>query len=182
MTAKVALLATLRDSKTSSALFRRTTSALSPLLVHEATENKPSVLVPILRAGLSLLPAFSSAFPEASIGILGIKRDEKTALAGKYYEKLPRLTPNDHILILDPMVATGGTARLALTTLINQGASPSRITLISIIASAEGITSLKKTYPEVSLNILAIDPHLSSEKMILPGLGDFGDRFFGTPK
>ena len=180
MTTKEALLATLRDAKTPSALFRKTTSALSTLLAKEATDLKPTVLVPILRAGLSLLPAFASAFPEAPIGILGIKRDEKTAQASKYYEKLPPFTPNDHIVILDPMLATGGTARLALTTLINHGAAPSKITLIGIIASTQGIASTKEAYPQVTLNILATDPDLSSGKMILPGLGDFGDRYFGT--
>lgn len=182
MSTKEDLLATLRDAKTPPPLFRKTTTSLSILLTQEVIRFNPTILVPILRAGLSLLPAFSSAFPKASIGVIGIKRDEKTAMPIKYYDKLPSITSNDRILILDPMVATGGTAHLALTTLTNLGASPSQITLIGIIASTQGLTALKKTHPQVTLNILATDPLLSDDKMILPGLGDFGDRYFGTPK
>lgn len=180
MTSIEALLATLRDPKTQPPLFRKSTSSLALVLAQEFTDIQPTILVPILRAGITLLPAFSSGFPEAAIGILGIKREEKTAKPIQYYAKLPPLSAEDHILLLDPMLATGGTARLALTTLIKEGASPAKITIIGVIASLEGIASTKESFPEVNLSILATDPKLSDDKMILPGLGDFGDRYFAT--
>ena len=182
MTTKEPLLITLRRPQTPPALFRKTTAALSLLLAQEALDLKPTILVPILRSGISLLPAFSSAFPEASIGILGIKRNEKNAEANLYYDNLPTLSAKDQILILDPMLATGGTSRLAIATIIEKGATPGNLTFISIIASVEGSSSVKKAYPEVTIRILATDPELSSIKMIIPGLGDFGDRFFDTQK
>lgn len=180
MTSQEALLTTLRNPQTKPPLFRKTTTSLASLLAQEHRCISPTVLVPILRAGLALLPPFTSTFPNASIGILGIKRDENTALPHKYYEKLPTLSTTDLIFILDPMIATGGTARLAIKALLERGASPENITLISVIASEEGIRSVQHDYPQVVLHIVATDPALSDKKMIVPGLGDFGDRYFGT--
>lgn len=180
MTSQEALLKILRNPKTEPPLFRKTTALLASLLAQEHHCISPTALIPILRAGLALLPPFTSTFPNASIGILGIKRDEKTALPHKYYEHLPTLSTTDLIFLLDPMIATGGTARLAIKTLLERGASPTNITLIGVIASEEGIRSIQSEYPQVVLHIVTTDPSLSDKKMIVPGLGDFGDRYFGT--
>ena len=142
--------------------------------------NARIILVPILRAGLALLPTFQEIFEAAPIGLLGIRRDEKTALPYLYYEKLPFLSPADQIFILDPMLATGGSANLALDRLAAQGADLDRATLITIIAAREGIHSVKKRHPQVGIYSVAVDEELDSRKYIVPGLGDFGDRYFGT--
>lgn len=180
MSAQEFLLTTLRDFETPPPLFRKTTSALAAHFAKEARALHPTLLIPILRSGLALLPAFTEAFPEASIGILGIKRDEITARPHLYYEKLPRIGPEDRIALLDPMLATGGTARLAFAHLAQKGATEKNIALIGVLSSAPGEASVKDAYPEATLRILATDPLLSPHKMIVPGLGDFGDRFFGT--
>ena len=194
-------LTLLRDRKTGTAEFREAGRNLCSLiaceiasqvpLVHRAVETplgsasgaRPAdriILVPILRSGLALLSPFLTLFPEAAVGFLGIRRDEETALPSLYYENIPPLGATDRIHLLDPMLGTAGSATLALEKLRDRGAEMGRITLVAIIGSKEGVAVLRKKFPEVKLSIVAIDEALDGKKYIVPGLGDFGDRFFGT--
>lgn len=147
---------------------------------HGVRFKHESVLVPILRSGLVLLPPFMRFHPGASIGFIGTRRDEKTAIPELYYSKLPPFNHNNPVLLLDPMIATGGSAALAVKVLKAAGAIEKQITLISFIASPEGITRFQKECPEVGLVVAQVDEGLDEQKRIIPGLGDFGDRYFGT--
>lgn len=139
------------------------------------------VLIPILRSGLVLLPPFMSFHPKATVGFIGTRRDEITAIPELYYSKLPPFNADNPILLLDPMIATGGSAALAVKVLKAAGAKEKQITLISFIAAPEGITRFQKECPEVGLVVAQVDEGLDDQKRIIPGLGDFGDRYFGTP-
>ncbi len=164
------------------ALFPKATMFVDTPLArtHGVCFKHESVLVPILRSGLVLLPPFLRFHPGASVGFIGARRDEKTAIPELYYNKLPPFTPDNPILLLDPMIATGGSAALAVKVLKEAGAIEKQITLISFIASPEGITRFQKECPEVGLVVAQVDEGLDAQKRILPGLGDFGDRYFGT--
>lgn len=142
-------------------------------------KDKP-ILVPILRSGLVLLPPFMRFHPEASIGFIGARRDEKTAIPELYYTKLPPFHHGNPILLLDPMIATGGSAVLAVKVLKAAGAVEKQITLIAFIASPDGIACFQKECPEAGLVVAQVDEGLDDQKRIIPGLGDFGDRYFGT--
>ena len=172
----------LRDRTISIVHFREASASLSKLIALEvsleAHGSQKIILVPILRAGLSLLASFQDSFIEAPIGFIGIKRDEKTALPRLYYENLPPISPEDHVLVLDPMLATGGSANLALDLLKTKGAKS--VTLVTILAAPEGIQWIKERHPKVHIYTVAIDKGLDAQKYIVPGLGDFGDRYFGT--
>lgn len=139
---------------------------------------QPLVLVPILRAGMLLVPAFLRLFPEARIGYIGLRRQEATLEPELYYANLPPLGDGAQILILDPMLATGGSIEAALDYLCAHGAS--QPTLLCIIAAPEGITRLRRRYPEVPIVTAAIDHGLDEHGFIIPGLGDAGDRAMGT--
>lgn len=192
------VLSLLRDIRTPHEDFRRLTRKLSTLLAAEASRDLPLrrveietpleratggrldaeiVLVPVLRAGMGMLDALLELFPGASVGYVGLERDEETAVARRYYLKLPDL-PDRHVFLLDPMLATGGSALAAIEALKEQGAR--RIRLLCIVAAPEGVALLEKHCPEVSIYAAAIDRELNERKYILPGLGDFGDRLFGT--
>lgn len=193
------LLTVLRDEKTPVEAFRQAAHQLAALLAAEAsalvTEDPKIVktplgqaegasishrvvLVPILRAGLTLLPAFLKYFPQASIGLIGIRRDEETAKPHLYYEHIPALKRTDLVLILDPMIATAGTALLAIDHLIKKGAS--QMALIGMLGSREGLEKIESEHPDLTLIVAAEDPELNNRKFIVPGLGDFGDRYFGS--
>lgn len=196
---KECLLTTLRDKKTDTAAFRQAADRLSELIAADIAAEMPKdpvsietplgsakgfkpmhkiVLIPILRAGIALLPAFLKLFPDARVGFLGIKRDEKTVQSNQYYEKLPSLSADDIVIVLDPMIATGGTALLALEKLSEKKVHPSRIFFAGIIGSSEGIQRVKSKFPYVNLRIVGEDSQLNDRKFIVPGLGDFGDRYF----
>ena len=147
---------------------------------HGACFKHESVLVPILRSGLVLLPPFLRFHPGAKVGFIGIRRNEETAIPELYYNKLPSFTNDNPILILDPMIATGGSAAMAVKTLKAAGAMEKQITLISFIAAPEGITRFQNECPEVGVVVAQVDEGLDDKKRIIPGLGDFGDRYFGT--
>jgi uracil phosphoribosyltransferase len=119
-------------------------------------------------------------FPQAPIGFFGIRRDEKTALPHLYYENIPTLAPTDRILLLDPMLATGGSALLSLQKLKEKKVDLARATLVTILATPEGMRAVEQAFPEVKIYTVAIDEKLNQHKYIVPGLGDFGDRYFGT--
>ncbi|MBI3342911.1 uracil phosphoribosyltransferase [Candidatus Gottesmanbacteria bacterium] len=136
------------------------------------------VVVPVLRAGLAMLFAIQDFLPAVAVGFVGLERDEKTAQAREYYRKLPKLYATHRVLVIDPMLATGGSFDDTVKLLKDKGAK--RITIVSIVAAPEGIKRIQKNHPEVKIYTAAIDDHLNDKKFIVPGLGDFGDRYFGT--
>ena len=197
---KTALLTILRNKNTPQNQFRNASDKLSELLAAEAAKHiemepccvetpiahtqgcKPKhaiVLIPILRAGIAMLPAFMRIFDESRVGFFGIRRDEQTALPCLYYENIPFIGLNDQIIILDPMLATGGSALVVIEKLIGKGIKPHLITLVSIIAAPEGMARVKKSFPETDILVAAQDEKLNDQKFIVPGLGDYGDRYFG---
>lgn len=191
-------LAKLRDASTRPEEFRRLTRKLSVLLSFEASRDLPVkdveiktpmestggrrlaaevVLVPVLRAGMGMLDPLLEIFPDASVGYVGLERDEQTAVAHRYYIKLPDL-PDRYVFLLDPMLATGGSALAAVEALQEAGAR--FIRLLCIVAAPEGIQLLQDKCPDLDIYATAVDRELNDRSFILPGLGDFGDRLFGT--
>lgn len=138
----------------------------------------PPVFIPILRAGLGMLKVAQDLFPDCEVGHIGLERDETTAEARTYYCKLPDLK-GKQVVLLDPMLATGGSASHALEY-IKQNAEPSSIVLACIVAAPEGIEVINEVHPDVDIVTAAVDRELNDVKYILPGLGDFGDRYFNT--
>jgi uracil phosphoribosyltransferase len=195
------LITILRDKNTGSALFRKTAEKFAYLLAQEAAANiktkkirvqtpftttsgerleQEIVLIPILRSGLGFLPAFISYFENVKIGFIGLKRNEKTAVAYEYYRNLPTIKNDDLVIILDPMLATGGSATDALKILAKEGIKQKNILFVSLIAAPEGLNKVKKEFPDVKIIVGIVDKGLNKQKYILPGIGDFGDRYFGT--
>jgi uracil phosphoribosyltransferase len=193
------VLSALRDRHTPSDRFRQLAHRVSLLLVAEATrdlaladtavetplETTPAkrlaarvVGVPVLRAGLGMLDALLELVPQAQVGYFGLERDEATAVARRYYEKLPGDLAGAVVFLLDPMLATGGSAAMAVESLAARGGRGVR--LLSIVAAPEGIALLRSAAPDATVYTAAVDRELNARKFILPGLGDFGDRLFGT--
>ncbi len=174
-------LGTILATESAAFLPKVTIPIETPLMNTEGKAVKNQVmLVSILRAGLVFLPPFLKFYPNALIGLIGAKRDEVTAIPYLYYTKLPPFSVENPILLLDPMLATGGSSCLAIKVLKEAGALESQITLISAIAAPEGIARLKQENPKVNLIVAQVDDKLDEHKYIQPGLGDFGDRYFGT--
>ena len=192
-------LAQLRDKSTPSTAFRRLARRVGLILASEAARDLPVedgfvetplerapvkrlarrvVAVPILRAGLGMLESFLEIVPEAEVGYCGLERNEKTAVARRYYEKLPKDLGGATVFVLDPMLATGGSAAMAIEGLESLGARSVR--LLSIVAAPEGVAYLQKATPATIVWTAALDRQLNDRKYILPGLGDFGDRLYGT--
>ncbi len=138
----------------------------------------PVVLCPILRAGLGLLPGFTEILTEASVATIGLCRDEQTHLASCYHLRVPAGLDGAEVIVLDPMLATGGSAGDAIDALKEAGAT--RIRLACLIAAPEGVAALQKRHPEVAVYAAALDECLDHRAYIVPGLGDAGDRYFGT--
>jgi uracil phosphoribosyltransferase len=195
-------LAVLRDEATEPRKFRQVVRELSWLLGYEAladvgvetSEIRTPLevttghtladrigLVPILRAGLGMVDAMLELMPTAQVWHLGLFRDERTLRPVEYYNKLPDSATVDLCLILDPMLATGGSATAAVDVLKRWGAvSPVRIKLINLIAAPEGVAAVTQAHPDVEIHVAALDRQLNDRGYILPGLGDAGDRQFGT--
>lgn len=192
-------LTRLRDKGTNPFEFRQRVGRLAVLLAYEATKDlsiepvevetpvasmtgqrlKGRIgLVPILRAGLGMVDPILNLLPSAEVWHLGLYRDEKTAQPVRYYDKLPPASPVDVGLVVDPMLATGGSAIAALETLQNWGVT--KMKLLSIIAAPEGIAAIEAAFPEAQVYVCAIDERLNDQKFIIPGLGDAGDRSFNT--
>ncbi len=192
-------LALLRDRQTTPAEFRSLTQRLACLLAYEATKDlsvqeievltpltvarghrlsQRIGLVPILRAGLGMVDAVLNLMPLVEVWHLGLYRDEHTAKPVEYYSKLPPGRPVDIALILDPMLATGGSASLAGETLQRWGVP--RIKLLALIAAPEGIREFQARCPTAQIFVCAVDECLNDRKFIVPGLGDAGDRIFNT--
>ena len=197
-------LSLLRDSSTEPKKFRELVREISWLLGYEALADarvsSVSVptpievtqgarladrigLVPILRAGLGMVDAMLELMPTAEVWHLGLFRDERTLRPVEYYNKLPDSATVDLCLILDPMLATGGSATAAIEVLKRWGAvSPVRIKMINLIAAPEGVRAVQKAHPDVPIYAAALDRQLNEKGYIMPGLGDAGDRQFGTGK
>src|SRR4051794_18484806 len=151
----------------------------TPLAEHVGRRVADRVgLMPILRAGLGMVEPILELLPEASVWHLGLYRDHDTLRPVTYYSKLPKLLELDRCLILDPMLATGGSAITAVEILKAAGAS--RLTFLGLIAAPEGVRALTAAHPDVTIHVGAIDSHLNDKAYIVPGLGDAGDRQFGT--
>jgi uracil phosphoribosyltransferase len=138
------------------------------------------MLVPILRSGIALLPAFLKQLPHANVGMLGLARDKQTHLPKIYYKNIPRSDAGTTVIVLDPVLATGGTAQAAIELLLEEGLTQENILLAGLICAPEGIAPLQEKYPGVRTHFLAVGEGLDEHKYIIPGIGDFGDRFFGT--
>ena len=197
-------LAILRDERTEPKKFREVVRELSWLLGYEALADarvRPLTvrtpieetqaaeladrigLVPILRAGLGMVDAMLELMPTAEVWHLGLFRDERTLRPVEYYNKLPDSASVDLCLILDPMLATGGSATAAIEVLKRWGAvHPVRIKLVNLIASPEGVAAVAAAHPDVEIFCAALDRELNDKGYIMPGLGDAGDRQFGTGK
>jgi uracil phosphoribosyltransferase len=190
----------LRDRTTKPATFRTLAYQISLLLAFEATRDlatreitvetplealpgrvlsEPIVLVPILRAGISMVPPFTDLLPDVSVGYIGLERDEDTAVARSYYCKLPPLG-SKRVLILDPMLATGGSAVQAIEIVQSHGARLIDLSLVCIVCAPEGVRAVEALDPGIKIYAAALDRELNARKFILPGLGDFGDRLYGT--
>jgi uracil phosphoribosyltransferase len=189
----------LRDVSTTPPAFRRAANRISVLLAAEALRDVPSVssrvttplgpsdgqviradvvVVPVLRAGLGMLEAVLELLPSARVGHIGLQRDEATAIASQYYTKLPRGLEGSYVLMVDPMLATGGSAVAALDVIKASGARTVR--MICIIAAPEGVALVERRHPDVEVYTPVVDRELNAHKFIVPGLGDFGDRLYGT--
>ncbi|MBI2781447.1 MAG: uracil phosphoribosyltransferase [Chloroflexi bacterium] len=197
-------LAILRDEKTEPKKFREVVRELSWLLGYEALADarvrgrqvttpievmdghelgERIGLVPILRAGLGMVDAMLELMPTAQVWHLGLFRDERTLRPVEYYNKLPDSANVDMCLILDPMLATGGSATAAIEVLKRWGAvKPVRIKLLNLIAAPEGVKAVADAHPDVEIYCAALDRQLNEKGYIMPGLGDAGDRQFGTGK
>ncbi|RPJ58594.1 MAG: uracil phosphoribosyltransferase [Acidobacteria bacterium] len=192
-------LVSLRHRDTPPEAFRRLSNRISILLAAEALRDLPTapatvptpltecrgsridadvVVVPVLRAGLGMLDAVLSLLPAARVGHIGLQRDEVTAIASRYYSKLPDGISRSRVLVIDPMLATGGSAVAALRLLSESGARD--VTLLCIVAAPEGIAAVEREFPGVRIFTPAVDEGLNERKYIVPGLGDFGDRLYGT--
>ncbi len=193
------LLTRLRDRTTGPAEYRALTRRLGTLLVAEATRDlalEPAtietplerfegtrlvrgiVAIPVLRAGLGLLDAVVDLYPDAVVGYLGMERDEVTHEPRDYYSKLPPMSGR-RALLVDPMLATGGSATAALRYVKEAGADD--LVFVCVVAAPEGLSRIQADHPDVPVVAAALDRELNADAYILPGLGDFGDRLYGTP-
>lgn len=193
-------LTLMRDKNTSSNDFRKLLTEITMLMAYEITKDlkleeidiqtpicdtkskvisgKKLAIVPILRAGLGMVDGFINLIPLAKIGHIGLYRDEKTLKPVEYYSKLPNDIDKREIIILDPMLATGGSAVACIDLLKEKGATS--IKLVNLVASPEGVNEVQKYHPDVNIYVASIDSGLNEYGYIVPGLGDAGDRLFGT--
>jgi uracil phosphoribosyltransferase len=194
----LARLTTLRDERTPNAAFRAALGDLARMLVYEATRDagretfpirtpvaetlgvrlaNPPLLVPVLRAGLGMVEAALELVPEGRVGFVGVARDEETHRPTGYLESLPGDLAGLPVLVLDPMLATGGSMTHTIDLLHRRGASA--ITVLCVVAAPEGLAALEKAAPDARLFTVAVDDGLNEAAYIVPGLGDAGDRQFG---
>jgi uracil phosphoribosyltransferase len=199
-------LTTLRDTHTPTPEFRRLADELVTLLAYEATRHLPvervaietpvapmqgvklagpaPLIVPVLRAGIGMLDGMTRLLPGAAVGFIGLARDEDTLVATAYAVRLPADLSGREVIVLDPMLATGGTLEVVIRTLINRGAAG--ITAVCLLAAPEGLARIAATFPDdeqqVPLRVVtaAVDARLNEHGYIVPGLGDAGDRLFGA--
>jgi uracil phosphoribosyltransferase len=192
-------LAVLRDERTRTPDFRQAMKELTLIMVAEATGNMPTkrvgintplteteveeisgpvCLVPVLRAGLGMLDGALALLPTATVGFMGLQRDEETAQPIEYYVNLPRNLDEYLVLVLDPMLATGGSLSATIDKLKKEGAT--WISCLHAVAAVPGVERLTREHPDVTFYAAAVDPELDERSFIVPGLGDAGDRLYGT--
>ena len=193
-------LAILRNKRTSVKEFRELVSEISGLMCYEATRNLPLkevqvetpmctatcrvlagkklAIVPILRAGLGMVDKMVDLIPSAKVGHIGLYRDPETHMPVEYYCKLPEDIENRQVFVVDPMLATGGSAVAAIDFLKKHGCK--NIIMMNIIGCPEGVKTVQEAHPDVDIYLAAMDPGLNDHAYIVPGLGDAGDRIFGT--
>ena len=192
-------LAQLRDKQTESQEFRRLLGEIASLMIYEATRSlglkkvtvhtplapcpgfqleREVALVPVLRAGLGMLDSILQLIPHARVGFIGLKREETTLRAMFYHKSLPKNLERFEVILIDPMLATGGSTVAAIDLLLEQGAKNIRV--VNLVAAPEGVRMVQKHHPNVPIFTAAIDKKLNDRGYIVPGLGDAGDRLFGT--
>lgn len=192
-------LTRLRDRRTTSQEFRRLLGEVASLMVYEATRSfeltdipvrtpletttgqrlkRDVVLIPVLRAGLGMLEPLLTLIPNARVGFIGLKREETTLRAHFYHQSLPANLRDCEIVLIDPMLATGGSALAALELIQQHGGR--RIRLVGLVAAPEGVRAVRRVHPRLPIFTAALDRELNQRGYILPGLGDAGDRLFGV--
>jgi len=192
-------LTRLRDKRTDAQEFRRVLSEVAALMIYEATRSfnvesttvatplaktrgsklkREVVLVPVLRAGLGMLDSILQLIPHARVGFIGLKREETTLAATFYHKSLPADLGRFEVILIDPMLATGGSSVAALNLLTECGAK--HVRMVNLVAAPEGIRHVQKFYPRLPIFTAAIDEKLNGKGYIVPGLGDAGDRLFGV--
>jgi len=192
-------LARLRDKRTPSPEFRRLLGEIASLMIYEATRSfavqkisvetplavtggfqlkREVVLVPVLRAGLGMLDSILQLIPHARVGFIGLRREETTLKALFYHKSFPKNLGDFEVILIDPMLATGGSAVAALDLLMEQGAK--HVRLVNLVAAPLGIRTVQESHPKVPIFTAAVDKNLNERGFIVPGLGDAGDRLFGT--
>ena len=193
-------LAILRNKETGVKEFRELVGEIAGLMCYEATRNLPTVevevqtpvavakchmlagkklaIIPILRAGLGMVDAMVDLIPSAKIGHIGLYRDPETHMPVEYYCKLPEDIGNRQVFVVDPMLATGGSAVAAIDFLKGHGCK--NIIMMNIIGCPEGVKAVQEAHPDVDMYLAALDERLNEHAYIIPGLGDAGDRIFGT--
>lgn len=192
-------LTVMRDKDTKSNIFKQNLDEIAMLMAYEATKElplidkeietpitkmiakeleRPVILVPILRAGLGLVDGFRTIIPTAKVGHIGMARDEETLMPVEYYAKFPKELDIADVLIVDPMLATGGSAIDAIESVKARGAK--NIKLVCLVGAPEGLKAVEEKHPDVHIYLGTLDSHLNEKGYIVPGLGDAGDRLFGT--
>ncbi len=195
-------LTIIREKDCGTKVFREVVSEIAMLMAYEVTRDMPLedieietplvkttqktlsgkkvAIIPILRAGLGMVDGFLAMLPAAKVGHIGMYRDHETLEPVEYFVKLPTDIQERQLFIVDPMLATGGSAIAAIEALVKRGAAPSSIKFICLVAAPEGVDALHTAYPDVDIYAAALDERLDENSYILPGLGDAGDRLFGT--
>ena len=192
-------LSIMREKSTSTYIFKQNLDEIAMLMAYEVSKDFPLklkdietpickttgyeldkqiVLVPILRAGVGLVDGFRTIMPNAKIGHIGMYRDEETLQPQEYYARFPKGLTESKVIIVDPMLATGGSADMAIQDILDRGAKD--IMLVCLVGAPEGVKFLQDKYPELDITLAALDDHLNDHGYIVPGLGDAGDRIFGT--
>lgn len=195
-------LTMIRDKNVGTKVFRETVKELSTLMAYEVSRSMPLkdvevetpiakttkkelagkkvAIVPILRAGLGMVDGMTELIPAAKIGFIGMYRDEETLKPHEYFVKLPGDIAERQLFVVDPMLATGGSAIMAIDALKKRGCSGENIKFACLVAAPEGVKALQEAHPDVDIFTAALDDHLNENGYIVPGLGDAGDRLFGT--
>lgn len=192
-------LSIMREEKTSNYIFKQNLDEIAMLMAYEVTKDYPLkekeietpickttgyelvrdiILVPILRAGVGLVDGFRRIMPTAKVGHIGMYRDEETLIPHEYYAKFPKGLESAKVIVLDPMLATGGSADMAIQNIKDRGAKD--IELVCLVGAPEGVKYIEEHHPDVKLTLAALDEKLNDKGYIVPGLGDAGDRLFGT--
>lgn len=192
-------LSIMREEKTSNYIFKQNLDEIAMLMAYEVTKDYPLkekeietpickttgyeldryiILVPILRAGVGLVDGFRRIMPTAKVGHIGMYRDEETLIPHEYYAKFPKGLESAKVIVLDPMLATGGSADMAIQNIKDRGAKD--IELVCLVGAPEGVKYIEERHPDVKLTLAALDEKLNDKGYIVPGLGDAGDRLFGT--